>query len=132
MAMIVCLSGAQLMSEETFATSVASIYGQESTRVVVETPLDQRYLAARIQLPGDQENSVRRLNSSTITVDGGVEHAAAVAAWVRAQLPDDFPPVVLADQGWTWHSVLTPGITAAEVMANQVEHTDPDWADGLL
>lgn len=40
--------------------------------------------------------------------------------------------MVLADQGWTWHSVLTPGITAAEVLANQVEHTDPDWADGLL
>lgn len=132
MALIVCVSGDQLMSEATFSTGVGSVFGQVSTRVVEETALDQQHLTARIHPVGEQEISVRRLDDSTITVDGAVEHAAAVAAWVRAQLPYDFPLVVLADQGWTWHSVLTPGITAAEVLANQVEHTDPDWAEHLM
>ncbi|WP_257494784.1 hypothetical protein [Actinomyces wuliandei] len=52
--------------------------------------------------------------------------AAEVAAWVRSLHPD--PSLVLwyTDQGFTGHTVLTPGITPTQIDHQWVDHHDHD------
>ncbi|WP_127842190.1 hypothetical protein [Actinomyces wuliandei] len=61
-----------------------------------------------------------------VSTDADPQVAAEVAAWVRHLHPD--PGLVLwyTDEGFTGHTVLTPGITPTQIDHQWVDHNDHD------
>ncbi|WP_205570043.1 hypothetical protein [Actinomyces lilanjuaniae] len=65
-------------------------------------------------------------DNGMISIDAQPWVAAEVAAWVRSLHPD--PSLVLwyTDEGFTGHTVLTPGITPTQIDHQWVDHRDHD------
>lgn len=62
-----------------------------------------------------------------ISCDGGDQQQVEVAVWIRSLIPDDFPRVIAADEGWSCHVELVPGITEEQFRASVVDHSVPGW-----
>jgi hypothetical protein len=73
-------------------------------------------------------------DGQTIRTDGTEEQAAEVAVWVRSLLPDDpGGRIWMCDQMFNGHVELAPGMTADDVKASWVDHSEvpPDvsWTE---
>ena len=90
--------------------------------VVDDGPVDANIL---IERPGEPRFRIFHFrNNDMLSTDGTPEQAAEVAVWAV----DSFPKtgdgeLWLVDQGYNGHSVLTPGMSAADVWASWLAHT---------
>lgn len=88
-------------------------------------------VSVNVVLPGEPGFMVDHdERGDAVRVDGTSAQNAAVAAWVRWLLPQEFPRVIAIEEGWAWHVELVHGITPERVLSERVSHQDPDWAAG--
>ncbi len=119
-----------LLSADEFVAAAIERYGQ-SARVIGDTGTPNTDQAVDVTRPGEPGFQIDHDRSGdSIRCDGMREQNAEVAAWIRSLLPADFPRLIAFDQAWTWHVDLTHGITAEEVLANEISHDDPSWGEG--
>lgn len=121
---------APLLSGAEFAAAVTARFGQHVSVFgnEGEPPVEH---GVDVRPPGEPGFAIAWLpRSGIISVDGTREQNAMVAAWVRSQLPADFPRVIAYDDDWSWHVDLVWGITSEQVLANTVSHSDPGWNAG--
>lgn len=117
-----------LLTADEFREAVTGRFGSIAEEVgfgMPDTTFD-------VEPPGYPGYEIRLVDDArTLSTDGMEDQALEVVAWVRSLLPDDFPRVIVTDQAWGWHTELTPGITAEQILDRRIRH-DETWSDPEL
>ncbi|AYD90311.1 hypothetical protein D5R93_10390 [Actinomyces lilanjuaniae] len=122
---ITVTSQQQMIDADTFLREAQNRW--PGCQAVVEDPATHISDATVVSPPDAPPFSVIHFpDNGMISTDAHPQVAAEIAAWIRSLHPD--PDLVLwyTDQGFTGHTVLTPGITPTQVNHQWVDHRDHD------